>query len=77
MSKEKNDLTNRHTPALMKWHSSLREGLVKTGANLPQYDRQWGRFPPDKRFNVDQVPLPFAINRTTTYEETTMKESRG
>ena len=65
------------TPALMKWHNSLREGLINTVANLPQYDPKRGRFPPDKRFNVDQVPLPFAINRTTTYEDTTTKESRG
>jgi hypothetical protein len=58
-----------YTGALMKFHCELREGLIKSGRNLPHYDQKWGRFKPDCRFNVDQVPLPFAIDRKTTYHE--------
>jgi len=35
---------------------------------LPYYDKKWGRFTPNRRFNVDQVPMPFAIDSKTTYE---------
>lgn len=60
----------------MKWHSNLREGLIKSGSNKSSYDRKWGRFEPSKRLNVDQVPLPFAINVTRTYEVPVPKEQR-
>ena len=40
------------------------------------YDPKWGRFPPNKRANVDQIPLQFAINCTTAYEEEILKELR-
>jgi hypothetical protein len=60
----------------MKWHSNLREGLIKSGSNKSSYDRKWGRFVPSKRLNVDQVPLPFAINVTRTYEVPVPKEQR-
>ena len=56
----------------MKWHCEIR-GLIKTGPNLPYYDPKWGRYTPDRRFNVDQTPLPFAIDRKTTYQESGSK----
>ena len=40
-----------HLPAMM--HSTLREGLIKTGQSSSSYDVKWGRFKPDRRFNVD------------------------
>ena len=43
---------------LQDWHSMLRERLVRTGSS-EDYDSKWGRFPPQCRFNVDQVPCPF------------------
>ena len=52
----------------MTFHTTLREGLIKTGGQLPSYDKKWGRFTPERRFNVDQVPMPFAIESKTTYE---------
>ena len=60
----------------MKWHSELREGTIKTGSNRPNFDSKWGRYRPAQRFNVDQVPLPFAIDTKTTYEEPVAKEKR-
>ena len=58
----------------MKWHCTLREGLIKSFLDLPDYNSKWGRFPPS--VNVDQLPLPFSINCTTTYEEDIPKEMR-
>ena len=52
----------------MKWYGNLREKLVKSGSEKPTYDKKWGRFKPPKRFNVDQVPLPFSIQPKSTYE---------
>ena len=53
--------------AMMKWHSTLRERLVKTG-RCETYHPVYGGFVPTQRFNVDQSPLPFAIDTKKTYE---------
>ena len=55
--------------ALLAWHAELREGVIRTGPNLPFYDPKFGRYSPDRRFNVDQVPMPFAMGVKQTYEE--------
>ena len=52
----------------MKWHALTREKLIRTGFQ-DNYDEKWGRFKPHQRFNVDQSPLPFAIEKTRTYEK--------
>ena len=58
----------KQTPILMKWHSNLREKLIKSGSGKPTYNKKWGRFPPKKRINVDQIPLPFVVESKRTYE---------
>ena len=60
----------------MKWHSSLREGLIKSKIDSPTYNSKWGRFLPSRRLNVDQVPLPFAIDKTKTYDLPVSKSER-
>ncbi len=60
----------------MRWHSTLREGLIKTETSKSSYDEKWGRFKPNRRFNVDQVQVPFAVDRKTTYEVHVSKEDR-
>ena len=64
--------------SLMKWHSTLRERLVKTSKGA-DYDPVYGAFKPSQRFNVDQSPLPFAIDTKKTYEriEPKNKENRN
>ena len=42
----------KQTPIVMKWHSNLRDKLIKPGSGKPTYDKKWGRFPPKKRINV-------------------------
>ena len=52
----------------MKWHSNLREKLIKSRSGKPTYDKKWGRFPLKKRINVDQISLPFVVESKRTYE---------
>ena len=54
--------------SLMKWHSALRERLVKTGKG-ENYNPVYSGFMPSQRYNVDQSPLPFTIDTKKTYEQ--------
>ena len=65
-----------YLPKMMTWHTTLREGLIKMGGQLLYYDKKWGRFEPKRRFNVDQVPVPFAIDTKSTYEVNVPKGDR-
>ena len=49
--------------SIMRWYLTLREGRIKTETSKPSYDENWGRFKPNRRFNVDQVArvLSFVI----------------
>ena len=46
-----------YLPKIMKWHTLLREGLIKTHKNKLTYDPKWGRFKPNRRFNVGIVTI--------------------
>ena len=52
-----------------KWHSTLRERVIRTNAGELDYDRNWGRYLSLQRFSVDQSPLPFARDATKAYEK--------
>ena len=52
-----------------KWHSTLREGAIRTSTGEPDYGKKWERYQPLQRFNVDQSPLTFARDTTKTYEQ--------
>ena len=54
--------------SLMKWHSTLRERLVKTGKE-ENYNPTYDGFMPSQRYNVDQSPLSFVINTKKTYKQ--------
>ena len=51
----------------MQWHATTREQLVREGAN-DNFHPKWGRFVPSQRFNVEQSPLPFAMDVKRIYE---------
>lgn len=59
---------------LRKWHGLTRERLIRTGSK-DDYDKKWGRFLPNQRFNVDQSPLPFVVDVKRTYEQIEYKHS--
>ena len=47
---------------LMKWHSTVRERLVRMGVGSEAYGAKLGRFLLSQRFNVDQSPMPFVVD---------------
>ena len=53
-------------------HGNLRAFLATGGGR--QKDRKWGRFKRNSRYNKDQVPLPFLVSLSDTYEEQGAKE---
>ena len=53
-------------PAIMQWHSILREGIIKASISLPCYDKKSGRLTPDRRFNIGQVPVSLTIDCKTS-----------
>ena len=48
-------------------HSKKNTDLTGTD-KIDNYDKKWGRFKPCQRFNVDQSPLPFAVDTKRTYD---------
>lgn len=66
----------KQTLILMKWHSNLREKLIKSGSGKPTYDKKWGHFPQKKKINVDQIPLPFVVQSKRTYKIPMSKEKK-
>ena len=54
---------------LGKWHYNLRRRDIRTGAAKLNYVAKWGSYLPVQRFSMDQSPLPFARNTSTTYEQ--------
>ena len=52
-------------PFIREFHRKFRLFLSLGTQN----HRKWGRFHPNARFNVDQVPLPFVCEQDQTYEE--------
>jgi hypothetical protein len=35
--------------------------------NPAYFSDAWGRYPPERRYNMDQVPLPFNVDQQTTF----------
>ncbi len=61
---------------IQMFHRSLRKSLKtcrqrNTNAHIHP---KWGRFLPENRYNVDQVPLPFVVNQGQTYADRGSKQ---
>ena len=59
---------NEKREDIVKWHQDLRykvlpyrEGYVGT------FSPQYGRFPPERRYNMDQIPMPFVVDQDSTF----------
>ena len=45
-----------HLQKILQWHFNLREKVIKSNRiGNEHYTLTWGRYPPDRRFNVDQA----------------------
>ena len=53
---------------LIKWNTTLRERLIRTGKDGAQYDENWGYLKPKQRLNVDQSSLHFSYEYKKIYE---------
>ena len=56
-------------PVIQAFHQQLRRDLnsCRRRTNMVNH-KKWGRWVPERRFNVDQVPLPFVVDQGMTYE---------
>lgn len=52
-----------------EFHRNLRKAVKsKRRRSNAVPDRKYGRWMPQQRFNVDQVPLPFVVEQDRTYD---------
>jgi hypothetical protein len=54
---------------ILEFHAKLRFVFLpqREGVNDEFFDNVWGRFPPEMRYNMDQVPLPFVVEQERTF----------
>ena len=65
----KKNSTDDDLPRLKAWYSEMRYEVLPIYKDEPckDFDEKWGRFQPHLRYNMDQVPLPFAVSQDNTY----------
>ena len=57
-------------PEVLKFLAYLRHRVLprrEDQAVPPDYTPKWGRYPPERRYNMDQVPLPFVVSQDSTF----------
>lgn len=60
---------------IQNFHKNLRKSLkTHRRRNGLSIDPKYGRWTPENRYNVDQVPLPFVVDQGTTYDEVGAKQ---
>lgn len=53
---------------IVKWHQDLRyKVLPYRNGHVGSYHPHYGRFPPKRRYNMDQIPMPFVVDQDTTF----------
>ena len=60
---------NDHVKKLENFVATLRFKLLSPRLEDTTIYVLWGRFRPEHRFNMDQVPLPYVVNQDYTYTE--------
>lgn len=55
-------------PAIREWLVGFRRMLCTPLSKTMKMDPTWGRFPPELRFNCDQVPLAFVNDMDRTFD---------
>ena len=58
---------NEHINEYLNFLSKLRFDLLSPTDWDPTCHPSWGRFRPEERYNMDQVPLPFVVNQDHTF----------
>jgi len=60
---------NDHVKKIENFLATLRFKLLSPPSEDTTVYELWGRFRPEHRFNMDQVPLPFVVNQDYTYTD--------
>ena len=67
---KKKDSADDGRSAIQAFHRNLRKAVHSKRRRGGSFDEKYGRWLPENRFNVDQVPLPFVVGQDTTYATT-------
>lgn len=69
-SNKKKSSANDGRERIQRFHRNLRKSLKTTRRRdeHAELDGKYGRWLPQNRYNIDQVPLPFVIDQDKTYE---------
>jgi len=72
---KKKDAADEGRERIQKFHRDLREAVKsrRRRVNSTQ-DVKYGRWTPQNRYNIDQVPLPFVVEQDKTYDVTGNKQ---
>ena len=60
---------NEHIPKFEDFLARLRFQILPPRNPDQNCHPIWGRFPPELRYNMDQVPCPFVVNQDTTFTD--------
>ena len=62
-------LIKDHYENIAQFYYYLRHEALAPRSNTfcPDFTIEYGRFPLERRYNMDQVPLPFVVNQESTY----------
>ena len=65
----KKQTAEEQKPEFLKFLALLRSKIIppREDDGVEARDLLWGRFPPHRQYNFDQVPLPFVINQDYTF----------
>lgn len=68
-SNSKSHSVPERLPGFVRWMHALTAMLKEDRADTrEQFHAVWGRFPPELRANIDQMPLSFCFELSSTYE---------
>ena len=74
-SNKKKDLAYDGRETIQRFHCNLRKAVKsKRRRNNSALHPKYGRWLPEHRYNIDQVPLPFVIDQDKTYHITGTKQ---
>ena len=52
----------------MKWHRDIRYNVLPyRDGHVGSFHPYYGRFPPERRYNMDQIPMPFVVDQHDTF----------
>ena len=53
---------------LMKWHWDIRYNVLPyCDGYVGSFHPYYGRFPPERQYNMDHIPMPFVVDQQNTF----------